>query len=141
MNSMKLLRSELFETVHPMTYLLVIKSMAWGALIILDAMSRRINLLTVDDMLWPIPLTYVWAALLVLLGALMIFFFLRDHCARDKNRIWNTAKINVSLWVFAGTFWFITVGSQVMIVISLFNIIGFVYIGLASKVSRPEHRV
>lgn len=138
---MKLLSTRLFDTVHPMTYMLVLKSMAWGALIIIDAMSRTMNLLTANDMLWPIPLTYVWAAALVLGGVLMILFFLRDHCDREKDRIWYAALVNMSLWVFAGTFWFITVGSQVMIVISAFNILGFMYIGLASRFSRPSHRV
>lgn len=138
---MGLLRTDLFDTVHPMTYLVVIKSMLWGALIIVDALSTTVNLLTHDDMLWPIPLTYIWAAALILTGAFMLFFFLRDHCARDKNRIWNTARVCVSLWLFAGTFWFISLGSQIMIVISVFNILAFMYIGLASKISRSHHRV
>lgn len=138
---MRVLQTELFETVHPMTYMFVLKSIAWGLLVIVDALSETVNVLTHNDLLWPVPLTYVWAVALVLGGCLMIFFFMRDHCDRDKRRIWYTASGNVSLWVFAGTFWFVTVGSQIMIVVSVFNILAFTYIGLASRFSKPFHRV
>lgn len=138
---MGVLKTDLFDTVHPMTYLYVIKSIVWGVLIIIDAKSQTINLLTENDMLWPVPLTYVWAAALIVVGILTIIFFLRDHCNRDKNRIMVISTVNLMLWVFAGTFWFVHTGSQIMIVISAFNAMGSAYVALASKYSRPSHRV
>jgi hypothetical protein len=130
-----------FETVHPLTYLFTAQSVMWAFMVILHAMIEQVNILRVGEMFWPEPLTYIWAVTLLVTGLILLFFYLRDFRERKRDRIWLTLRINLFLWAWALVFWIMVAGSQVLILISIVNIIGFSYIGLACKQNREYHRI
>lgn len=139
---MGVVAGRLFETIHPMTYLFVIQSIAWAILVMVYAWTDAQNILGMAGryMFWPEPVTYLWAVGVVISGFVLIFFFLRDFYTRPRSRIWLVAKTNVVFWVFSGVVW-LFLGFWPMALISIYNILGFSYIGLASKLSKFNHRV
>lgn len=133
--------TKLFETIHPMTYFFTMQSVMWAFMIILHVFFDGMNILRVGDMFWPEPLTYVWATALVISGIILLVFFLRDFEDRRRERIWATARVNMSLWAWAMVFWIAVSGSQVILIISILNFLGFSYIGLACKQTRVGRRI
>lgn len=124
-----------------MTYLFVIQSIVWGLMIMVHVVFEETNFLRVGDLFWPDMVTHVWVVLVVVLGATMFYFLLRDYADRGKRRIWLMAKMNLGLWSFATMVWLIVPGGHILLFISILNVIGFSYIGLASREGSRFHRV
>lgn len=138
---MKMQGKRLFRTIHPMTYFAVIVSMIWGVIVLLHDIFDYVNILNVGQPFWPEPVTYIWAAAIVIAGIALLRFFWLDTSDRDLNNIWIMSKIHIALWTFSLVAWIMLSGSQALIIVSLFNIAAFVYIAMASKFSRRSHRV
>lgn len=137
----KILATPLFETVHPMTYLFTLQSALWGALIVAHILFPAIDLLDIGQLFWPAEVSYIWSASIFLAGVAMLLFYARDKGdKRKKRKIWYGSKINVALWVFAAGVW-IVIGAEGMLVVSIWNLVGFVYIALASRFTRRTHRI
>lgn len=139
---MGIVAGRLFETIHPMTYLFVVQSIAWASLVMIHAWTDAPNILGMAGryMFWPETVTYLWALSVIIVGLILIFFLLRDFYSRPRSRIWLMAKANVVVWVFSGVTW-LFLGFWPLSLISIYNVLGFSYIGLASKLSRFNHRV
>lgn len=139
---MGLLKTKMFQTIHPMTYFFVIQSIVWAILAVAHGITKNMNILGIAGQMifWPEAVTYLWAFLIVATALLMLFFFLRDYDHRPRSRIMLMAKIIVTIWVFAAIVW-INLGFWPMVIVSLYNILGFAYIGLAAKTSKFNHRV
>lgn len=90
------------------------------------------DVMDVTVMFWPILMAYAWSVLVLIGAGLLLGFLYRDCEDRSRERIWNTAKGNLVLWVFATVLWFMF-GEWPLLIISVINIIGFVYIALADK--------
>lgn len=136
----RFLKTKLFETVHPLTYLLALQSIAWGIIIIIHLLFPVVDLLDVGSLFYPNFVSYVWSSAMVVVGIIATIFLLRDYYERGKKRIWYAAVANLSLWMFAATVW-VNIGAEAMLFISIYNIIGFFYLALASRFSRLSHRI
>lgn len=124
-----------------MTYLFTVQGIVWGLMILVHVIFEELNFLRVGDLFWPDIVTYIWAILIVVMGNVMLFFLLRDFHDRSKVRIWISAKANLSLWVFAMLVWIAHPGGHIMVIVSIMNVIGCAYIGLASRNRSKIHRV
>ena len=137
---MGILKTPWFDTIHPMTYLIAIQSAVWGLVVSLHVFLDQFSVLEIEDYFWPEELTYVWSFLVLVAGLTILFFYIRDHLDRKRNRISCAAKINLSLWAFGLTAW-IAVYAPAMIVVSIFNMLAFAYVSLAHKFGSTRRRV
>lgn len=137
---MKYAGTRWFKTVHPMTYLFVLQSVSWGMMLIIELMFTFSNVMDVTYMFWPILAAYVWSILAIIAGVLLLWFLYRDCENRARERIWNTAKANLAIWVFATILWFIF-GEWTLLIVSVINILGFLYIGMADRFPGKTLRV
>lgn len=136
---MKWAGTELFRTVHPMTYLFIIYSITWG-IVLLYELQAVDSVMNVSMMFWPIAMAYLWSAVVVLLGLVMLWFLYRDRDDKARNRIWIMAKANLSAWVFAASAW-LFLREFVIIVFALISIVGFMYIGIADRLPSDRRRL
>jgi len=138
---MKIVATAWFETIHPMSYLFVLQSVMWGIMVMMHAVFDFVNILRVGDMFWPEVLTYFWALLVIAGGITLLWFFIRDRSDKKRDRIWTISRVNLAFWTFAMVTWVVLPGSQVIVLIAFVNVLGWVYLCLAPKLSRKSHRV
>ena len=136
----KLMGTDLFDTIHPMTYFFVIQNVIWGLLVIISLLVAGDKGFVNSISMWPIPTAYVWSVAVILAALVQVWFLLRDHLDRSRKRIWTMAKVNLAIWSFSPILW-IAIGAYSMLVVSVFGIVGFSYIGLANRLGRLSHRV
>lgn len=137
---MPLTKTPLFTTIHPSTYLWAAQSVFLGLLVFSHVAIGPLNLLEVTDLFWPNEITVIWSMTLVASGLALIYFFLRDEAEGERYGITITAKVNLSVWVFASTVW-IAAGASGYFIISIFNILFMSYLIYASTFSRKSKRV
>lgn len=90
--------------------------------------------------MWPEPLAYLWAVM-VLLGAVAQFLvLLMDSQDVNRERIWILAKVNLAIWAFSPFLW-LYIGALSMLIVTVFGIMGCIYIGLAKKFNEQYHRI
>lgn len=123
-----------------MTYFFVVQNIIWGLLVVVSLLVAGDAGFVNSISMWPIPTAYAWSAA-VIIGALAQFWFLlRDRMDKSRNRIWIMAKVNLGIWAFSPILWF-AIGAYSMLIVSLFGVVGYSYIGLANRLGRPSHRV
>lgn len=136
---MKWAGTELFRTVHPMTYLFIIYSVTWG-LVLLYELHAVDSVMNVSMMFWPVFMAYLWSGAVALLGLVMLWFLYRDRDDKARKRIWVMAKANLSAWVFAGAAWMF-LKEFVIFTFALIHIVGFMYIGIADRLPSSRRRL
>lgn len=136
---MALLKTKLFETIHPMTYLWAMQVIAWGVLILIHV-STHVDLLDVGELFWPESLTILWAVSLIVSGLSMLYLFIRDERGKKRTGLIIAAKVNLSIWAFAAVVWF-SMSAEAFIMVSLFNIASSAYLAIAASISPRRARI
>lgn len=131
--------TELFKTVHPMTYLFVMQSVTWGAILLYELFVAG-SVINVSALFWPILMAYLWSGVVVLSGIVLLWFLYRDRNDKGRERIWTMAKVNLSTWVFAAMAW-VFLKETVVVVLTVIQIVGFLYIGMADRFPSDRRRL
>ena len=131
--------TELFRTVHPMTYIFVIQCIAWGIVLLYELFMAG-DVMNVASLFWPVLMAYVWSTSVVIGGLTLLWFLYRDRDDKGRERIWTMAKVNFSVWIFAAMSW-LYLGEIVIVVFALINMLGYLYIGMADRFPSDKRRL